>query len=60
MLKTYVLIEVLMLSLLSTIRILAVSVEVAIPASSWLLVFSVFILLSLALVKRFAELVSIK
>lgn len=59
-LKTYVLIDVLMLSLLYTLRILAGSVAVAIPASSWLLAFSVFIFLSLALVKRCAELVSMK
>ena len=59
-LKTYVLIDVLMLSLLYTLRILAGSVAVAIPASSWLLAFSVFIFLSLALVKRCAELVSLK
>lgn len=59
-LKTYVLIDVLMLSLLYTLRILAGSVAAAIPASSWLLAFSVFIFLSLALVKRCAELVSLK
>lgn len=59
-LKTYVLIDVLMLSLLYTLRILAGSVAVAIPASSWLLAFSVFIFLSLALVKRCAELVALK
>jgi len=59
-LKTYVLIDVLMLSLLYTLRILAGSVALAIPASSWLLAFSVFIFLSLALVKRCAELVSMQ
>ena len=56
-LKTYVLVDVLMLSLLYTLRILAGSVAVGILASSWLLAFSVFIFLSLALVKRCAELV---
>ncbi len=59
-LKTYVLIDVLMLSLLYTLRILVGSVAVAIPASSWLLAFSVFIFLSLALVKRCAELASMR
>lgn len=59
-LKTYVLIDVLMLSLLYTLRILAGAVAVAIPASSWLLAFSVFVFLSLALVKRCAEMVSLK
>ena len=58
--KTYVLVNVLMLSLLYTLRILAGSVAVGIPTSSWLLAFSVFIFLSLALVKRCAELVSLK
>lgn len=57
-LKSYVLIDVLMLSLLYTLRILAGSVAVEISVSSWLLAFSVFIFLSLALVKRCVELVS--
>ena len=59
-LKTYVLIDVLALSLLYTLRILAGSIAVNIPTSSWLLAFSVFVFLSLALVKRCAELVSLK
>lgn len=57
-LKEYVLIDVLMLSLLYTLRILAGSVAIGVPTSSWLLAFSVFMFLSLALVKRCAELVS--
>jgi 4-hydroxybenzoate polyprenyltransferase len=57
MLKGYVLIDVLILSLLYTLRILAGSVAVGISTSSWLLAFSVFIFLSLALVKRCSELV---
>jgi len=60
MLKEYVLVDVIMLSLLYTLRILAGSVAVGISTSSWLLAFSVFIFLSLALVKRCAELVSLK
>lgn len=56
-LKEYVLIDVLMLSLLYTLRILAGSVAIGIATSSWLLAFSVFMFLSLALVKRCAELV---
>ena len=59
-LKGYVLIDVLMLSLLYTLRILAGSVAIGIVTSSWLLAFSVFMFLSLALVKRCAELVSLK
>ncbi len=59
-LKEYVLIDVLMLSLLYTLRILAGSVAIGIATSSWLLAFSVFMFLSLALVKRCAELVSLE
>jgi len=56
-LKEYVLIDVLVLSLLYTIRILAGSVAVGISLSEWLLAFSVFLFLSLALIKRCSELV---
>jgi 4-hydroxybenzoate polyprenyltransferase len=59
-LKEYVLLDVLMLALLYTLRILAGSVAVGITTSSWLLAFSVFIFLSLALVKRCSELVSLQ
>lgn len=59
-LKEYMLIDVLMLSLLYTLRILAGSVAIDVSTSSWLLSFSVFIFLSLALVKRCAELVSLE
>jgi len=59
-LKTYVLMDVLMLALLYTLRILAGSVAVGIAASSWLLAFSVFVFFSLALVKRCSELVSLQ
>ncbi|MDD5579182.1 MAG: UbiA family prenyltransferase [Methylobacter sp.] len=58
-LKEYVLIDVLLLSLLYTLRILAGAVAVSIPVSSWLLAFSVFIFFSLALVKRCSELISL-
>lgn len=58
-LKEYVLIDVIMLSLLYTLRILAGSVAIGITTSSWLLAFSVFVFLSLALVKRCAELVTL-
>ncbi len=60
MLKGYVLIDVLTLSLLYTLRILAGSVALGIETSSWLLAFSVFLFLSLALVKRCSELVSLQ
>lgn len=58
-LKEYVLIDVLTLSLLYTLRILAGSIAVGVTTSSWLLAFSVFIFFSLALVKRCSELVSL-
>lgn len=59
-LKEYVLIDVLMLSMLYTLRIIAGSVAISVPTSSWLLAFSVFMFLSLALVKRGAELLSLE
>lgn len=58
-LKSYVLIDVIVLSLLYTLRILAGSAAVGIVVSSWLLAFAVFIFLSLALVKRCSELISL-
>jgi 4-hydroxybenzoate polyprenyltransferase len=58
-LKGYVLIDVLILSLLYTLRILAGSVASDTIVSSWLLVFSLFIFLSLALVKRCSELIAL-
>lgn len=59
-LKAYVLIDVLVLSLLYTLRIIAGSITLDIPTSSWLLAFSVFIFFSLALVKRCSELVALQ
>lgn len=58
-LKSYVLADVLMLSLLYTLRIVAGAVAIAVPVSSWLLAFSLFVFLSLALVKRCSELVTL-
>lgn len=58
-LKKYVLIDVLLLSLLYTLRILAGSVAIGVVTSFWLQAFSIFIFLSLALVKRCAELVAL-
>ncbi len=59
-LKGYVLIDVLMLALLYTLRIIAGAVALSIAVSSWLLAFSVFVFFSLAMVKRCSELVSLK
>jgi 4-hydroxybenzoate polyprenyltransferase len=55
-LKGVVLLDVLSLAMLYTLRILAGGAAVDVRLSSWLLLFSVFIFLSLAFVKRFAEL----
>ena len=55
-LKERVLVDVLVLSLLYTMRIVTGSVAVGIHTSSWLLAFSLFLFLSLALVKRCSEL----
>lgn len=59
-LKRYVLVDVIMLSVLYTLRILAGAVAIGKPVSSWLLAFSVFVFLGLALVKRCSELVSMQ
>lgn len=55
--KEYVLIDVIMLSLLYTLRILTGAAAIEVATSHWLLAFSVFMFLSLALVKRCSELV---
>ena len=55
-LKRIALVDVIVLSGLYTIRILAGSAATAIPVSTWLAGFSIFFFLSLAFVKRFSEL----
>jgi 4-hydroxybenzoate polyprenyltransferase len=59
-LKHHVLVDVLTLSLLYTLRIIAGAVAIGITTSSWLLAFSVFIFFSLAMMKRCAELVMMR
>lgn len=59
-LKKYVLIDVIVLSLLYTLRIIAGAVAIDVTVSTWLLAFSVFLFLSLALVKRCSELVTLE
>ncbi|MBN3728302.1 UbiA family prenyltransferase [Burkholderia sp. Ac-20379] len=59
-LKSVVLLDVVVLSLLYTFRILAGAVAVRLAVSHWLLAFSVFAFLSLALVKRCSELVLLR
>jgi 4-hydroxybenzoate polyprenyltransferase len=54
--KRTMLFDVLVLAGLYTLRIVAGSAALAIPRSFWLLAFSVFLFFSLALVKRYVEL----
>jgi 4-hydroxybenzoate polyprenyltransferase/phosphoserine phosphatase len=58
--KRSVLLDVIVLSGLYTIRIIAGSAATGIALSTWLGGFSIFFFLSLALVKRFAELESLR
>ncbi len=59
-LKRIVLLDVIVLGGLYTMRIMAGSASVGLWPSHWLLAFSMFLFLSLALVKRYAELVTIE
>ncbi len=59
-LKRAVLVDVIVLSGLYTIRILAGSAATGVEVSTWLGGFSIFFFLSLAFVKRFAELESLR
>ena len=55
-LKRIVLVDVITLAGLYTIRIIAGSAAISVVLSFWLLAFSVFVFLSLALIKRYTEL----
>ena len=55
-LKRLVILDVILLALLYTIRVLAGGMATDIQISNWLLVFSMFLFLSLALLKRYSEL----
>ena len=57
-LKRMILVDVMVLACLYTIRILAGSAAAGVMVSPWLAAFSIFFFLSLAFVKRFAELES--
>ncbi len=59
-LKRMVLVDVIVLSGLYTIRIIAGAAATGIPISPWLAAFSIFFFLSLAFVKRFAELEALR
>jgi len=55
-LKRYMAVDVIVLALLYTLRIVAGAAAFGLDLTSWILAFSMFIFLSLALVKRYAEL----
>ena len=55
-LKPIALLDVITLTSLYTIRIIAGATAINVPLSYWLLAFSMFIFLSLALIKRYSEL----
>jgi 4-hydroxybenzoate polyprenyltransferase len=56
-LKKVVLLDVFLLACLYTLRIITGGIAAAVPLSVWLLAFSMFLFLSLAFIKRYAELV---
>ncbi|MGH9582758.1 MAG: UbiA family prenyltransferase [Bryobacteraceae bacterium] len=58
--KRVVLVDVLLLSGLYTLRLLAGAAAVGVSISPWFAAFSVFLFLSLAIVKRFSELQNIR
>lgn len=55
-LKQIPVVDVLLLAILYTLRIIAGAAAIAVPLSFWLLSFSMFLFLSLALIKRYNEL----
>ena len=55
-LKRKMFVDVVVLAMLYTIRVIAGAVAIGVDASEWLLAFSMFIFTSLALVKRYTEL----
>jgi len=59
-LKGIVLVDALLLASLYTVRIIAGAAAAEVPLSFWLLLFAVFLFLSLAFVKRFAELEALR
>ncbi len=59
-LKQQIMLDVVVLAGLYTMRLLAGAAATGIELSSWLMAFSMFIFLSLAMVKRYTELVGLK
>jgi 4-hydroxybenzoate polyprenyltransferase len=58
-LKHHAIVDVIVLASLYTLRVIAGAAAVSVEASFWLLSFSMFFFLSLALVKRYSELLGI-
>jgi 4-hydroxybenzoate polyprenyltransferase len=58
--KQVMLLDIILLALLYTVRILAGGYAATVPVSQWLLAFSMFFFLSLACIKRYAELLRLK
>ena len=59
-LKDVVMLDVLVLATAYSLRVLAGGLAVQVPPSTWLLAFCVFLFFSLALIKRYAELVTMR
>jgi 4-hydroxybenzoate polyprenyltransferase len=59
-LKRIMMLDVIVLAMLYTTRILAGAAAIHSPASFWLLAFSMFIFLSLAMIKRYTELLALQ
>jgi len=59
-LKQLAIVDVLTLAILYSMRIVAGSIATTTVASSWFIIFAIFLFLSLALVKRLSELVEMK
>jgi 4-hydroxybenzoate polyprenyltransferase len=59
-LKDVVILDVLTLAGLYTLRVMAGSAAFDVPPSAWLLAFCVFLFFSLAMIKRYAELVAMR
>ena len=59
-LKTRVLLDVIVLAALYTLRIFGGAIAISVPVSIWLIAFALFVFLSLALVKRCSELMTLK
>ncbi len=53
--KRFAIVDVLVLAALYTVRLVAGAAAISVPMSAWLLAFSMFFFLSLALVKRYDE-----